>query len=207
MIPSLPISHNRECWLFAPFFCGLIAIISYALPKLLRRAIPDWRNGGTCQLCTRCWRSVCQRAHARSCGGHTRMVGRWNLPALHAMLAASLSVSACSLLRRAYPHGGTVELASSARDVGGRFVRERMLAPAEDIPAWWGGGTCQLCTRCWQPVCQSVHARSCGGHTRMVGRWNLPALHAMLAIDLLESACWHRLCAPHGLPLRAFPLP
>ena len=56
------------------------------------------------------------------------MAERWNLPALHAMLAVSLPVSACSLLRRAYPHGGTVELASSARDVGGRFARERMLA-------------------------------------------------------------------------------
>ena len=56
------------------------------------------------------------------------MVGRWNLPALHAMLAASLSVSACSLLRRAYPHGGAVEFASSARNVGNRFARERMLA-------------------------------------------------------------------------------
>ena len=56
------------------------------------------------------------------------MAERWNLPALHAMLAVSLPVSACSLLRRAYPHGGTVELASSARDVGSQFVSQRMLA-------------------------------------------------------------------------------
>ena len=56
------------------------------------------------------------------------MVGRWNLPALHAMLAVGLSESACSLLRRAYPIGGAVELASSARDVGSQFARERMLA-------------------------------------------------------------------------------
>ena len=56
------------------------------------------------------------------------MAERWNLPALHAMLAVSLPVSACSLLRRAYPHGGAVELASSARNVGSRFVSQHMLA-------------------------------------------------------------------------------
>ena len=58
----------------------------------------------------------------------TRMAMRHNLLFLHAPLTVGLPEGTCSLLRRAYPHGGTVELASLARDVGSQFAKKHMLA-------------------------------------------------------------------------------
>ena len=55
---------------------------------------------------------------------------RWKLPKPHAALEISSSESKCSLLRRAYPNGGTVGAVKAERAAGNWFVREQMLAQA-----------------------------------------------------------------------------
>ena len=59
---------------------------------------------------------------------HTRMIGQWNLPALHAMLSAGLPESTCSLLRRTYPNDRNVESVNSTRGAGSRPAKRQMLS-------------------------------------------------------------------------------
>ena len=67
-------------------------------------------------------------------GGNTRMMERHNLSAPHAMLTISLPESACSLLRRAHPIGGTAKAVSPAHDVDIQPVREQMLSHSVPTP-------------------------------------------------------------------------
>lgn len=46
---------------------------------------------------------------------------------------------------------------------------------------------------------------SCGGRTRMIGRWKLSVPHAALVVILPEGKCSPMLCPPHALLRRAIP--
>lgn len=63
----------------------------------------------------------------------TRMIEQWRLPKSHAALEVGLSEGKCSLLRRAYPNGGTVGAVKAERAAGNWFVRNQMLT--HSVPA------------------------------------------------------------------------
>lgn len=89
-------------------------------------------RGVTCYFCTRRWKSVCQRAYARTDSAcHTS-----SLPALFIM---------------------------NNEGVWGETPCSRAA-----LPEWRGDTICHCRTRRRQPFCQKAHARSCGGHTRMM---------------------------------------
>ena len=140
------------------------------------KGVPEWRDGGVCQLCTRRRRPVCQRANARTpCACRAiflrratphpndraakpvrpaREVGGWF--AKKRMLPQSLSTahigSVCRaqhLLRRAHPNGGNVESVSFARDVGSWFAREQMLARSVRAGLCFCGGRYQTRMAGW----------------------------------------------------------
>ncbi len=107
---------------------------------LLRRAIPEWEGDGICQLCTRSWRLVCQKAHARTlCACRTMLLrraipdpngGMGSLSVLHAKLAVGLSGGKCSpvLCGERIRMAEMVESVIPARAAGNQLVSQRMLA-------------------------------------------------------------------------------
>lgn len=62
--------------------------------------------------------------------------------------------------KHSYPLDRNVKPASFAHEAGNHFAREQMLSPAEGVPEWLVGKTCQFCTRRYQPVCQKANAHS-----------------------------------------------
>ena len=67
-------------------------MLAHVSPVAPAEGAPEWQDGGTCQFCSRCWQSVCQKAHARtasacrSCEGRYPNDGQQGLSALRAVL-------------------------------------------------------------------------------------------------------------------------
>ena len=85
-----------------------------------------------------------------------------------------------------HPIDEAVKLVSPARAAGNRFVRECMLS--RSLPAAHTSS-----------VCRAQHLLRRAYHTRMIGRWNLPVLHAMLETILSGSACSCIMCPPSSI--------
>jgi len=100
LMPCLPLFYTRMAgmWsLFVPHAALKVGLTVSACSPVLcgsprRFFVPEWRDGGSCQFCTRSRKLDCQEANART-------------------------VSACRFL---YSNGGNAESACAARAAGGQ---------------------------------------------------------------------------------------
>ena len=142
--------------------------------------IPDWWGGGTCQLRTRCWQSVCQRAHAGT--DCARRTGYPCAPSLCHRKGMWMSPAFKKNLTLARLKDRAVKVDIFAHEAGGRLAGKQIFTrPALAARASFSR----------HPMIYYPKELFC---TRMAGRHNLLFLHTPPAASLPKSTCSHRLC-------------